>query len=335
VHVHLPLVGGSFGRRVNCDDVRMVLAVAKKFPGTPVHVIWTREETFRQGRYRDLQAARFRAVLGSDGLPEALSVHVAGRKTVLLGLENGIYTNGCIPHVRIEKSELQSHVLTGQFRGPGYNSHCFFVESFIDECAARAGIDALEYRLRIFARWPDTGWTACLKEVASHSGWGARLPAGQGRGVAIGNFGMEGKPHTGTTVAAVALVEVDRQGELTIHSVDLAFDCGRTVNLDQLRAQLEGSVAFGLNVCLNEELNLENGRVVEGNFDAYRMLRMIEMPRTVRIHAGALSGHARFGGVGEAAVGVIGPAVANAVFAATGARLRSMPFRKLPLRLRT
>jgi len=332
IHVHLPLVGGSFGRRVGNDDLRMVLAVAKQFPGRPVHVIWSREETFRQGKYRDMQAARFRAALGADGLPEALFVQVAGRKSLLLGLENGVYANGCIPHVRVEKSDLEMHLLTGQFRGPGYNSHCFFVDAFIDECAARAGIDPLEYRLRILRKWPDEGWTKCLEEAAARAGWGRPLPAGQGRGIAIGNFGMDGKPHTGTTVAAVATVEVDAAGALAVHAIDLAFDCGRTVNMDQLRAQLEGSVIFGLNVCLNEELNLENGRVVEGNFDAYPMLRTSDAPRTINIHTGALSGHARYAGVGEAAVGVVGPAVANAVFAATGTRLRSMPFRKLQLR---
>lgn len=332
IKVHLPLVGGSFGRRVGCDDLRMVLAVAKKFPGTPVHVIWSREETFRQGKYRDLQAARMRAALGADGLPAAWLVQVAGRKSLLLGLDNGAYANGCIPHVRIEKSDVDLHILTGQYRGPGYNSQCFFMESFIDECAARAGIDPLEYRLRIFSKWRDSGWTGCLNEVRARSGWGEKLPAGQGRGVAIGNFGMEGRPETGTTVAVVAMVEVDKEGALVIHAIDLAFDCGRTVNLTAVRAQLEGSVVFGLNMCLNEEITIENGRVVEGNFDRYPMLRMIEMPRVVNIHTGALSGHERHAGVGEAAVGVIGPAVANAVFAATGIRMRTMPFRKHDLK---
>jgi isoquinoline 1-oxidoreductase subunit beta len=224
-------------------------------------------------------------------------------------------------------------VLTGQYRGPGYNSHCFFVEAFIDECAARARIDPLDYRLRIFAKWADAGWTNCLKEVALRSGWGRKLPAGQGQGVAIGNFGGDGgKPHTGTTVAAVATVEVDAAGALVVQSIDVAFDCGRTLNLDQVMAQLEGSVVFGLNMCLNEELNLENGRIVEGNFDAYPMLRTSDTPRQIRIHTGALSGYDRYTGVGEPVVGVIGPAVANAVFAATGRRLRTMPFRKLELR---
>jgi isoquinoline 1-oxidoreductase beta subunit len=310
----------------------MVLAVAKQFPGTPIHVIWSREETFRQGRYRDLQAVRLRATLDSNGLPEALVAHVAGHGPTLLGLDNGPYANGCISHVRIEKSAVPMHILTGQFRGPGYNTHCFVLESFIDECAARAGIDPLEYRLRIFSRWLDAGWQKCLKEVGARAEWGRKLPKGHAQGVAIGNWGMQGEPEQGTTVAAVATVEVTEAGALIVHALDLAFDCGQTLNVDSLRAHLEGSMIFGLNMCLNEELNVENGRIVEANFDRYPMLRMADVPRAINLHMGGLSGHARYGGVGEAAVGVVGPAIANAIFRATGQRVRTMPFRKVELR---
>jgi isoquinoline 1-oxidoreductase beta subunit len=331
IHFHQTLVGGSFGRRVNCDDVRMVLAVAKKFPGTPIHVIWSREETFRQGKYRDLHAARMRAALGADGLPQALVSHVAAWKPVMFGMSDAVYVKGSIPNVRIETSNVETHILTGQYRGPGYNSHCFFVECFIDECAARSGIDPLDYRLRLLAKWPDAGWRKCLEVAAEHAGWGSPLPARRGRGIAIGNFGGGGEPHAGMTVAAVATVEVTTAGELRVHSLDIAFDCGQVLNIDAVRSQLEGSAVFGMNMCLNEEITIENGRVVEGNFDRYPMLRLADVPR-IDIHTDALSGHDRYANAGEAGVGVIGPAVANAVFAATGVRLRSMPFRKLPLR---
>jgi isoquinoline 1-oxidoreductase beta subunit len=318
IHFHQPLVGGSFGRRVNCDDVRMVLAVARKFPGTPIQVIWSREETFRQGKYRDLHAARLRAALGPDGLPQALVSHVAAWKPVMFGMSDAVYVKGSIPNVRIETSTVQTHILTGQYRGPGYNSHCFFVECFIDECAARAAIDPLEYRLRLLARWPDAGWRKCLEVAAKKAGWGTPLPAGQGRA---------GEPHAGMTVAAAATVEVTAGG-LEVHSLDIAFDCGQVLDIDAVRAQLEGSAIFGMNMSLNEEINIENGRVVEGNFDQYRMMRLADVPRIV-IHTDALSGHDRYANAGEAGVGVIGPAIANAVFAASGVRLRSMPFRKL------
>ncbi|HEU4781579.1 MAG TPA: molybdopterin cofactor-binding domain-containing protein [Steroidobacteraceae bacterium] len=331
VHFHQTLVGGSFGRRVNCDDVRMVLAVAKRFPGTPIHVMWSREETFRQGKYRDLHAARMRAALGSDGLPQALISHVAAWKPVMFGMSDSVYVKGSIPHVRIETSSVETHILTGQYRGPGYNSHCFFVECFIDECAARAGIEPLEYRLRLLAKWPDAGWRKCLEVAARQAGWGTPLPAGQGRGIAIGNFGGAGEPHAGMTVAAVATVEITVPGELRVQSLDIAFDCGQVLNIDAVRSQLEGSAVFGMNMSLNEEITIENGRVVEGNFDTYPMLRLADVPR-INIHLDALSGHDRYANAGEAGVGVIGPAIANAVFAATRVRLRSMPFRKLSLR---
>ena len=331
VHFHQTLVGGSFGRRVNCDDVRMVLAVARKFPGTPIHVIWSREETFRQGKYRDLHAARLRAALGADGLPQALVSHVAAWKPVMFGMSDAVYVKGSIRNVRIETSNVETHILTGQYRGPGYNSHCFFIEGFIDECATRAGIDPLEYRLRLLARWPDAGWRKCLEVAAQKSGWGSPLPTSHGRGIAIGNFGGAGEPHAGMTVAAVATVEITSAGELRVHALDISFDCGQVLNMDAVRSQLEGSAVFGMNMSLNEEITIENGRVVEGNFDRYPMLRLADVPQ-INIHVDALSGHDRYANAGEAGVGVIGPAIANAVFAATGVRLRSMPFRRLRLR---
>jgi isoquinoline 1-oxidoreductase beta subunit len=116
-------------------------------------------------------------------------------------LDDGPYVNGCIHNVRIETSNLPMHLLTGQFRGPGYNSHCFIIESFIDECAARAGFDPLEYRLRLLSKWPDPGWLACLREVAARAGWGRKLPARHAQGLAIGNWGTSGKPREGTTAA--------------------------------------------------------------------------------------------------------------------------------------
>lgn len=332
IEVHLPLIGGSFGRRVGCDDVRMVLAVAKRFPGRPIHVIWSREETFRNGRYRDLQAVRLAAALGNDGLPKALRVHVVGHDVVTHGFANGPYANGYVGGVRIETSTFPLHILTGQFRGPGYNTHCFIIESFIDECAARAGIDPLEYRLRIFRKWADPGWEKCLREVATRAGWGRKLPPRHAQGLAIGNWGMESKPREGTTVAAVATVEVTEAGALVIHALDLAFDCGQILNEDAVRAQLQGSMIFGLNVCLNEELTVKNGQIVEGNFDSYAMLRIADIPRQINVHMGAVTGDARYAGTGEAGVGVVGPAIANAIFRATGTRIRTMPFRKADLR---
>jgi isoquinoline 1-oxidoreductase beta subunit len=327
------LVGGSFGRRLFADDVRLVVAIAKQFPGRPVHVIWSREEAMRQGRYRDLTAARFKASLGDNGLPEALLVRVCRPGFELRGIADCAYTNlGTIANVHIESQSFPLHILTGAYRAPTYNSYAFFMESFIDECAEAAGTDPLEYRLRLLASWPDPGWKKCLQEVAAKSGWGRQLPKGQGQGIAISNWDMGGKPRAGTTVAAVATVEVSPAGELKIPRLDLSFDCGQVLNRDAVLAQLQGGMIFGLNMSLNEELTVKDGRIVEGNFDQYRMLRMSDTPRDLHVHFGALSGHERFTEIGEPPVGPIGPAIANAIYRATGKRIRTTPFRKHDLR---
>ncbi len=332
-HLHQTYIGGSFGRRLYGDDVRQVVAIAKKFPGRPVQVIWSREEMTRQGRYRHLTAARFRAGLDKEGLPAAMHIHVCRPGFGMAGIDDCAYTNGgTVPSVRIESSDVPLHVLWGAYRAPSYNSNAFFIESFVDECATAAGADPLEYRMRLLTRWPDPAWRKCLQEVALHSGWGKKLPKGQAQGVAISNWAMKGKPQSGTTVAVVAHVDVSQAGELEVLQLDLAFDCGRMLNRDAVVAEMEGGAIFGLNMSLNEELNILNGRIVEGNFDTYPMLRMADVPRKIAVHLGGLSGHDRFSEVGEPPVGPVGPAVANAVFRATGKRIRSMPFRKHDLR---
>jgi isoquinoline 1-oxidoreductase subunit beta len=322
-------VGGSFGRRIFADDVRLVVAVAKQFPGRPVHVIWSREEMMRQGRYRNLTAARFKAALNADGLPAAMLVRLC-RQSGEQGIKDCAYTSlGTIPHVRVESRTMPLHIHTGAYRAPTYNSNAFFMESFIDECAAAAEIDPLDYRLRLLARWPDSGWKQCLLTVAEKSGWGRKLPDGQAQGIAISNWGMWGRPHAGTTVAVVATVEVTSSNEIRVLELDLAFDCGRVLNRDAVLAQMQGGMIFGMNMALNEELHVLDGRIVEGNFDQYAMMRMADTPRHLRVHFDAVSGHDRYSEVGEPPIGPIAPAIANAIFRATGRRPRATPLRKL------
>jgi len=331
VHVHQTWVGSAFGRRVYGDDARMVVAVAKKMPGRPIQVIWSREESIRQGRFRALMAAKIKAGLGPDGLPMAWIAYASGGKGFSMrGMHDGAYATdgGVIPNVLVTSETLNTHILTGPYRGPGYNSSAFFIETFTDECALAAGIDPLEYRLRLYAKWPDEGYTKCLKEVQAKSSWGKALPKGMGQGVAISNWGMAGKPEAGTTVAAVATVEVSKKGELLIHAIDVAFDTGRIVNQDEVAAQVEGGVIYGLNMTLNEGLNVKDGRIVEGNYDEYPMLRIGDIPKKINVHFGGLSNHGRFGEIGEPPVGPIGPAVGNAIFRAIGKRLRTTPFRE-------
>ena len=332
VYFHQTYVGGGFGRRVFSDDVRMVVAVAKQFPGRPVHVIWSREEATRQGRYRALMAGKFKAGLGADGFPTAFLARASGGPGFSVsGLADTAFS-GVISNVQIESQVVPFHVLTGPYRGPGYNSNAFFVETFIDECATAAGIDPLEYRLKLYEKWPDIGWVKCLREVKEKSGWGRPLPKGQGRGVAIANWGMKGNADAGTTVATVARVEVSKEGKLKILQIDVAFDTGRIMNQDAVRVELEGGTLFGLNMSLNEGLTIKDGRIVEGNFDVYPIIRMADAPRTISVHFGGLSDNPRYNEIGEPPAGSIGPAIGNAIFQATGKRIRSTPFRRHDLR---
>jgi isoquinoline 1-oxidoreductase beta subunit len=291
-----------------------------------VHVIWSREEQFRQGKYRPLVATRLRAGLGKSGLPEVLIAHQA-TKGHFPRLADMPYWLGCVPNVLVDAQELPFHVVTGAYRGPGYNSYVFMVESFIDECALAAGVDPLEYRLKLLEKWPDSGWAKTLKEVAGKAGWGKALPEGMAQGIAVGNWGMNGRPEAGTTVAVVATVEVSKAGMLKVHQLDAAFDCGRIVNRDAAENLVQGGLIFGLNMALNEEMNVKDGRMVEGNFDQYPVLRTADTP-LVNVHFGGLSGHDRFSELGEPPAGPVGPAVANAIFRACGKRVRSTPLRK-------
>ena len=332
VRFHQTYVGGGFGRRVFCDDVRTVVAIARQFPGRPVHVIWSREETFRQGRYRSAMALKLKACLGQDGLPNGLIAQAAGGAGFsMTGLTDTAIMD-LIPNIHVESQVVPLHILTGPYRGPGYNSNAFMLDTFIDECAHAAGVDPLDYRIKLYGKFADSGWVKCLEEVKGKSGWGQPLPKGQGRGVAVANWGMGGKANAGTTVATVVKVEVSHDGKLKILQLDVAFDTGRVMNEDAVRAELEGGTLFGLNMTLNEELNIKNGQIVEGNFDTYPMIRTANVPRTIRVHFGGLSDYPRYSEIGEPPAGSVGPALGNAIFAATGKRLRSTPFRKHDLR---
>ena len=328
VFIYPTFVGGAFGRRVYGNDVRMVVAIARKYPVVPVKVIWSREEMTRQGRYRPMVAAKLRVGLNEQMTPEALHGRlVLSGAAGQAGLTDSPYAMGVIPNVRIESHKLPMHILTGPYRAPGYNSFAFMMESFVDECAAAAQVDPLEYRLNLLARWPDPGSTRCLNVAAEKAGWGKPLPKGTGQGIAVSNWASRGKPQAGTTVCVVATVEVSPRGEIMVQALDIAFDSGRVVNRDAVAAQLQGGAVFALNMSLNEELTISDGRIVEGNFAEYPMLRIGDMPAKINVHFEALSDHDRFGIIGESPVGPVGPAIANAIFSAVGKRIRTMPFR--------
>jgi len=332
VKIHETYIGGAFGRRTMADDVRMVVAVAKEFPGVPVKTIWSREQCFQQGRYRTPIITRFKAALGSDGYPLAVTSRASFVGTrplyrLTLGYDDMPYfTSGIIPHVHISSTNLPVHILNGAYRGPCFNSHAFFVESFIDECAAAAGIDPLEYRLKLLSRW-DKPWSDCLRVAAEKAGWGRPLPKGQGRGIAITSWPQAAMHDAGTIMCAAARVRVSREGQIAVEQVDVAFECGRVANRGAVRAQIEGGTIFGMNMTLNEQLTVRDGTVAERNFNQYPMLRINDRLPVINVHFDALSNHDRFDIIGEAPVAPIGPAIGNAIFQATGKRLRSTPFR--------
>ncbi len=327
VFFHQTFVGGAFGRRLESDDVRMVVAIAKRFPGRPVHTIWSREEMTRQGKYRPMVACRMTAALdGKTGLPTTLVARQAARGHYPRFADTA-YFMGPIPNVRVDARELPDfHVTPGPYRGPGYNSYAFIQETFIDECAHAAGVDPLDYRRRLLADFPNPGWLKALNAAAAGAGWGRALPKGKGLGVAISGWGMNGDPKVGTVVAAVASVEVSRKGELKVETLDMAFDCGRVMNRDGVANLVEGGALFGFNMAINEEMNVADGRMVEGNFNTYRMARMADAPK-VNVHFEGLTDAERYGEMGEPPIGPVGPAIGNAIFAATGKRLRRTPFR--------
>jgi isoquinoline 1-oxidoreductase subunit beta len=314
-----------------------VVAIAKEYPGVPVKVIWTREECIRQGRFRTPIITRYKGVLGGDGYPVAVTGRVSFVGTRPLfqltqGYEDAPYfTSGIIPHVEIASSHLPVNVLNGAYRGPCFNSHAFITETFIDECAHAAGIDPLEYRLKLVSKW-DQSWSDCLRVASAKAGWGQKLGPGEGMGIAITSWPAAAVRDFGTVMCAVARVAVSKQGELEVRQLDYAFDCGRVANTDAVRCQIEGGALFGMNMTLNEEVTFRDGAAVESNFNNYRLLRMNEHLPKVNVHFEALSGADRFDIVGEAPVGPVGPAIGNAIFQATGNRLRSTPFRTQDLR---
>jgi isoquinoline 1-oxidoreductase beta subunit len=282
VTMHQTYVGGGFGRRVYGNDVRMVVAVAKKFPGRPVQTIWSREEMTRQGRYRSTFGGKFKAGLGADGMPVAMQARVAsGPAPFTFGLHDSPYFIHAIQNARVDINAVPLHIMTGPYRGPGYNALTFMVETFIDECAHAAGKDPLEYRLKLVETWPDPGWAKTLKEAATQAGWGKTLPNGWAQGIAVGRWGAEdGKPGTGTTVAAVATVEVTAKNNIKVHTLDMAFDTGTVMNPDAIKTEVMGGAIFGYNMAMNEGLTIKDGRIVEGNFNEYHIVRTGEIPRS-------------------------------------------------------
>ncbi|MDW8468569.1 MAG: molybdopterin cofactor-binding domain-containing protein [Burkholderiales bacterium] len=311
VRVHTRFLGGGFGRRLETDFVVEAVEISKAI-GAPVKVVWTRADDLRHDFYRPAHAIRLRAALGADGLPEAWEMRIAGPEPALEGID----VPYAVPALREEHVSVDSPLRVGYWRGVGATNNAFAIESFVDELARCARRDPLEYRLALLAKAPRH--RAVLELAADRAGWRSRCAPGTGRGIAVyASFG--------SVVAQVVEASVAR-GAIRVARVVCAMDCGTAVLPDAVHAQLEGGIAFGLSAALKEEVRVRRGRVAHSSLSDYPILAFGDMPE-VETHLVPSEGEP--GGVGEPAVPVVAPAAANAVFAATGRRLR-----RLPLRLR-
>jgi isoquinoline 1-oxidoreductase beta subunit len=327
VYVHNCFLGGGFGRRSNTDHVKQAVTVAKALSGRPVKLIWTREEDMRHDWYRPMAAIRFRAALDADGMP-AVYFNRSVTHSILSGVRPDDIKGGIdrtsveglttlpysFPQYRIEHLIQNTSVPVWFWRSVGASQNAFAVESFIDELAYTAGKDPVELRRRLLKGHAD--WLHVLDTVAQKANWGRALPAGTAQGIAIAES-------YGSIVAEVAEVSVSKRGEVRVERVVCAIDCGHAVNPLTVAEQMESGIVYGLTAALYGQITIKGGRVVEGNFDDYQMLRLDAMPEVETYLA--LTGGDKWGGVGEPGVPPIAPAVCNAIFKVTGKRIRSLP----------
>jgi isoquinoline 1-oxidoreductase subunit beta len=330
VVIHNHYLGGGFGRRLEFDMVTQAVRIAKQVKG-PVKVIWTREEDIQHDVFRPHYMDRFSAGLGADGKPVAWTHRIVGpailARYLPAAFTKGIDLDGVdgaaqllyeIPSIRIEYVRHEEPVLnTGFWRGVGVTHNDFVIESFMDELAVAAKQDPVAYRRTLLRKSPRA--TAVLDAAAQAAGWGKPLPPGRGRGVSL-LFS-----EWGSYLAQVAEVEVSKAGDVRVHRIVCAVDCGQVVNPDTVKAQIEGGIIFGISGALWGEVTLEKGRVQQSNFHDYRVMRIDETPA---IEVILVRNGEKPGGIGEPGTAVTAPAVANAVFAATGKRIRKLPIER-------
>jgi isoquinoline 1-oxidoreductase beta subunit len=332
IHVHNCFLGGGFGRRAVNDELRQAVAISKAV-GAPVKLVWTREEDIRHDRYRPQAAIRFKAGFSAAGAPVAWEMRTAvgsiqrslGVSTVPGGIEPAAVeglanTPYAVPAISVDCALKNTHVPVMFWRSVGSSQNAFAAESFVDEMAGAAGADPMAFRRRLLAGRPD--FLRVLDMLAEKSGWGGKLPAGWGRGVAI-------HESFGTIVGEVVEASVSSAGKIRVHRVVAAVDCGHVINPLTVAMQIESGVIYGLTAALSGEITIKAGAVQQSNFNDYQMVRMADAPR-IETHL-ALSGGRKWGGIGEPGTPPIAPALANAIFDATGQRIRSLPLKNARL----
>jgi len=337
--VYKMLLGGGFGRRGMTDWIRQAVAVAKEMPGTPIKLMWTREEDMQHGFFHPTTQCKMSAGIDAQGNLTGLHMRISGQ-SILAGLfpQNlqggrdpvvfqGLNAGGAegafgytVPNLLIDHAMRNPPVRPGFWRGVNLNQNAIYVESFIDEIAHATGQDPLALRRKLMAKSPKH--LAVLNAVAERAGWDKPAPAGRHRGLAqIMGFG--------SYVAACAEVSVSDAGVLKVHRIVAATDCGHAVNPQQIEAQVEGSFVYGLSAALYGGITVKDGRIEQHNFDTYPVLHMRDMPavETIVMPSGGF-----WGGVGEPTIAVAAPAVLNAIFAATGKRIRDLPLKQHSLK---
>jgi isoquinoline 1-oxidoreductase beta subunit len=332
IFVHNCYLGGGFGRRAVNDELLQALAVAKTL-SKPVKLIWTREEDMRHDRYRPQAAIAFKGALGADGMPTVIQAQTAVGSILrtLKGLldfpmppgvepmavEGLVNLPYAVPNLKVDAVLKDTHVPTMFWRSVGSSQNAFALESFIDELAHEAGQDPYQFRRKLLAGKED--FLKVLDTLAEKSNWSEKLPPGKGRGMAI-------HESFGTIVGECVEVAVDAKGKVRCERVVAVVDCGHVVNPRNVEMQIESGVIYGLTAALYDEITVKDGAIEQGNFDSYQMVRLADAPRIETYLA--LSGGTKWGGIGEPGTPPIAPALANAIFAATGKRVRELPISK-------
>jgi isoquinoline 1-oxidoreductase subunit beta len=315
VQVHTKYLGGGFGRRAQADYVGEAAEVSKAI-GIPVKLTWSREDDLQQDLYRPASLTRFAAGLDGDGWPVAFHSQTActyfgGPRTAVEGIADTPYA---IPNILVGSHNVDPGIPVSYWRSVGYSQNCYFHESFLDEIAVAGGKDPLELRLRLLANSPRL--KGALQLAADKFGWSKPLPAGHGKGISIAN-------NVGSNTVQIAEVSVEK-GKVKVHRVVCAVDCGHVVNPAGVEQQIQSGIVYGLSAALKGGITIDRGRVVQTNFHQYDVLRIDEMPN-IEVHI--VPSTQSPGGIGEASPPGIAPAVCNAIFSATGKRIRRLPIR--------